>query len=264
MNKLTIYIPIHQINDETSNLLDRAVESFVKCNNHAVSQGYPSANICFIGPSDVLRKIKQYNIETLKYVNSENSDFCSQVNNAAKNCETDYFSILELDDEYTESWFINFYIYNSSYPNVSVYLPLTELYVNNGDSNTIIGYKNEAVWATSFSEELGYIDLESLENYGDYNLTGGIFKVSDFIDEGGLKESMKLTFWYEFLMRMCYNSKQVFVIPKVGYNHYVNRKESLSSFYNENMKPDEAQWWIDLAHKEYFFKKDRNKTYDGE
>ena len=28
------------------------------------------------------------------------------------------------------------------------------------------------------------------------------------------------------------------------------------------MKPEEADWWVDLSRKEMFFKKDRNKTYE--
>jgi hypothetical protein len=65
-------------------------------------------------------------------------------------------------------------------------------------------------------------------------------------------------------MRMAYNKKRMYTIPKVGYFHSVGREGSLIAEYNKTLSPDEAQWWIDLAKKEYYFKDDRNKTYDGE
>jgi hypothetical protein len=52
------------------------------------------------------------------------------------------------------------------------------------------------------------------------------------------------------------------VIPKVGYYHFVNREGSMSDVYAKTMSEKEADWWIDLSEKEYFFKKDRNKIYE--
>jgi hypothetical protein len=75
---------------------------------------------------------------------------------------------------------------------------------------------------------------------------------------------MKLTFWYEFLLRAAYKGKRMFVIPKIGYYHTIGREYSLSRFYGNNMSEDEANWWIELAKKEYFFPHDRNKTYQEE
>ena len=72
---------------------------------------------------------------------------------------------------------------------------------------------------------------------------------------------MKVSFWYEFLLRAAYKGKKMFVIPKVGYRHFVGREDSLSYQYGNNMSEVELNWWIDLAKKEYFFPHDRNKTY---
>jgi len=139
-------------------------------------------------------------------------------------------------------------------------LPLTE--VIDFDSNEIIGYSNEAFWASSFSDEIGFVDIESLQNYLSFNASGAVFKTNDFVSIGKLKESMKLVFWFEYLLRSLHENKKIFVIPKVGYYHFTGRKDSLTGEYIETMSEKEADWWIDLAKKEYFFKKDRNKVYE--
>jgi hypothetical protein len=139
------------------------------------------------------------------------------------------------------------------------FLPLTE--VVDYETKLPFGYSNEAVWASSFSEELGYYDIQSLEYNLNFNTSGGVFKTEDFKNLGGLKSSMELVFWYEFLLRALYKGKKIFVIPKVGYYHTVNRPDSITNVYANTMSEKEADWWIDLAKKEYFFIKDRNKTY---
>ena len=93
-------------------------------------------------------------------------------------------------------------------------------------------------------------------------LTGSIFNTADWREVGGLKPSVKITFWYEWLLRATNKNKVVYVIPKVGYNHHLGRKNSLVEYYKENMGNEETQWWFDLAKREYFFKEDRNKTYE--
>lgn len=271
---ITVIVPVHRFDDDIEKYLNKAVESYVKTSNYATNQHTQKDFLMFVGPKDVLNSIKEINIikniEEVSFIeNNNDTSFCSQVNKGISGCKTDYFSILEIDDTYTEKWFHNFNLYYTEHSDASVFLPLTEVYDNrlpkgpDGELTPFM-FTNEAVWATSFSEELGYLDLESLENFGNFNLTGAIFKKSDYFEVGGLKESMKFSFWYEFLMRMAYNGKKMFVIPKVGYKHLINRDSSISDIYNKTMTPEEVDWWIDLAHKEYFFKNDRKKTYDGE
>ncbi len=38
--------------------------------------------------------------------NSGETDFCSQINLGIKNCNTEWFSIFEVDDEYKKTWTI--------------------------------------------------------------------------------------------------------------------------------------------------------------
>jgi hypothetical protein len=77
-----------------------------------------------------------------------------------------------------------------------------------------------------------------------------------------LKPSIKITFWYEWLLRATNKGKKVFVIPKVGYNHTLGRQGSLVEQYKADIDKEESQWWFDLAKREYFYKEDRKKEYD--
>ena len=52
-----------------------------------------------------------------------------------------------------------------------------------------------------FSEEVGYLDNNTLLKYQNFQVSGMIMKVDKFEEIGGMKASMKLTFNYEFLLR---------------------------------------------------------------
>jgi hypothetical protein len=81
---------------------------------------------------------------------------------------------------------------------------------------------------------------------------------------GGFKPSMKLTFVYEFLLRMTYNSVKIMTIPKLGYKHLNLRPESIFwnlKFGKEKLEEEEVKFWISSAKKEYFFVDDRNIKY---
>lgn len=259
MKDLTIIIPVKEYNQSMDKLINRAVES---CADN---------KIILVG-----KGVEKYKLQTndemaiqpsLEYLenSSDNLTYQHNVNMAVDMVETKYFSILEYDDFYSKIWFDNVEKYvECDVDNVSGFLPLTEIieYSEKSDKLNVIGYSNEAFWASSFSDEIGFLDIESLQNYLSFNASGAVFKTSDFISLGKLKESMKLVFWFEYLLRSLHENKKIYVIPKVGYYHFIGRKESLTDLYNETMSEKEADWWVDLAKKEYFFKKDRNKVYE--
>lgn len=256
MAQITTIIPVHKFDDEVKTLLEASVKSFVE-----TSKNNPS-DLIFVGPKEVLEQVKALNLHEAEYVENENAWFSAQINVAAKKVKTDYFAILEYDDEFTPIWFDNVVKYINTGDDIAVYLPLTEVFDFQHKEEGPIGYVNEAVWASSFSEKLGHFDNECLQDYLIFNTTGGVFRTKDFIEVGGLKESMKLSFWYEFLLRAINKKKDVFVIPKVGYFHNVNRSDSLASDYARNMSDRESEFWVELARKEYLYKTDRKKTYE--
>ena len=261
MKDLTIIIPLNEFDQIVEEYLEDSVKSCTDADKNG------ETTKMFVGPKEVLDKLKEtMHLDDWKYVYNEKSDFSAQINAAVKECKTKYFTILEYDDTFTPKWFDNVETYincnDEYYEDIAVFLPLTEVIDYEEKDKGPIGYINEAVWASSFSDEIGYLDVECLKNYMNFNTTGGVFRTEDFKKVGGLKESMKLSFWYEFLLRAVYNKKRVFVIPKVGYKHLINRPSSLSTTYNNTMSEKEADWWVELAQKEYFFTNDRNKTYE--
>ena len=250
MKDLVIIIPMHEFGKENIELLNKAVESVPEELKIVLSVKKGVDGRTLKGISDRLTVLAE----------SDGDSFAELVNTAVNNIDEKWFSILEFDDTYTPIWFDNAKKYIEFMPSTSVFMFLEDITdFNNGK---YIGFGNEAAWASSFSNEIGFIDNDCLQNYFDFYLTGSIFNTADWKEVGGLKSSIKVTFWYEWLLRLTNKGKTVFVIPKVGYNHHLARKGSLVEYYKENIDNEETQWWYDLSKREYFFREDRNKTYE--
>ena len=256
---LLVIIPVHEFNDGIKTLLGKAINSVPENIDIIIS----TVDGVLTKVNEFIKDINNNNSRQINTVSSvkknAKSDFCTLVNQGV-NDDYKWFSILEFDDEYSSIWFDNVKKNIEYNPDVSVFLPLTDLI--KFDDNKFTGYGNEAPWASSFSSELGYIDNECLQHFFDFYLTGGVFNTQDFLNVGGLKSSIKLTFWYEFLLRITNDGKKVYVIPKIGYKHMVNRPESLYNIYMNTIDEEEGKWWYELAKKEYLYKKDRNKVYE--
>lgn len=256
MKDITVIIPIHNINEELLEYTKNALNS-IEENRENYTDNIYTMIVC---PQHILNFLKnsltQYNIEYL--VNTTGmTDFCSQINFAVDFVKTDFFSILEYDDEYKPKWFSMAKKYYYGNEDVSLFLPLNILY---SDENKSYQYGNEMALATSFSNELGFIDFDCLENCFTFNITGGIFNKQDFISVGKLKPSIKVSFAYEFLLRITDKKLKVMVVPKEGYVHLVCRKNSLTDYYNKTIDNNDLQKWFDLAKREYPYSEDRNKT----
>lgn len=254
MLDITVIIPIVTLDtDEKKSMLANAINSIGDVKK-----------IVVVGSAEALKTVETVDSNIVLLENTGDTRYAAQVNFAVnKEVKTKYFSVLEYDDAFSPIWFNNVEKYLSAdTDDTFAFLPLTE--VVDIRNNDIIGYANEALWASSFSEEIGYFDLNSITDYFNFNTSGGVFKTEDFKSLGMLKTSMKLVYWFEFLMRALYKGKRIFVIPKIGYYHFVNRPDSISAKYSMEMSEKEADWWIDLAKKEYFFPQDRKKTYEEE
>lgn len=251
MKDLVIIIPLHEYNNDVEALLSKAVASVPKKTEIRIS--------CKNGLGEDIKAAYKKNKNVVIY-ESENadvlSDFCTLVNQAVGDSE--WFSILEYDDEYTPIWFDNFKKYVDFYSDISVFLPLEDLV--DANDKKFIGVGNEAPWASSFSNEIGYIDNDCLQNFFDFYMTGSIFKTQDWEEVGGLKPSIKLTFWYEWLLRMTYKGKKVYVIPKVGYTHKLGRQGSLIEGYKKTVDEKESNFWVSVARKDYFYKNEREAS----
>ena len=258
MKDITIIIPVHKIDDTILTYLKNALAS-VRENQKNYDNKLRTLIVC-INDKDkkrLYKELEEYEFDVLVN-NTDKTDYCSQINTAAKFIDTDYFSILEFDDEYTPKWFKMAAEYYYTNEDVSVFLPINIHYEE--EDRRICQFCNEIVWANEFSKEMGYIDFDCLENFYGFNLTGGIFNTKDFLQIGGFKPSIKVAFNHEFLLRLTNKKLKAFVVPKEGYKHVLNRKDSLTDEYTKTLSEDEINKWFDVARCEYSYTEDRNAT----
>jgi hypothetical protein len=203
-------------------------------------------------------------ISVNKIINEGNSDFQSQVNLGVKGSKNEWVSVLEFDDEYSKVWFKNVKRYMDAYPSVEGFLPLV---VDVDEKGMFAGFTNEATFASNMNTNIGFLTNEVLLNYQNFQTSGMVFKKDLFGKFGGFKPSIRLSFVYELLLRLTYNSVEIMTIPRIGYKHINMREGSIFWKYKfgENViSPDEAKFWIDSAKKEHFFKEDRTIIYEPE
>jgi hypothetical protein len=257
---ITVIVPIHELTDSTKASFAIAMESIEK-------QRVAPDEVLLVVPKDseTSQYLKSFKFSTIKtkvrvVENEGETDFCTQFNLGVSEVKTKYLSLLEYDDEYSTIWFKNAIKYIEAYPEVDIFLPI--IADVNGDGN-FIGTTNEAVWAYRFSDEMGFLDSNALLAYQNFNIDGMVIKKSLFEDFGGFKSAIKLTFIYEFLLRMVHNDAKVMTIPRFGYKHTNMREGSLFHTYSQEMDPTESKWWLDKAKKEFYFNKPRAITYEG-
>lgn len=257
-NNISVILPVHELNEVTKPLFNNAVQSVRE-------QIVRPDELVIVVPkgSEVASYVKAFDYGDYKdsvtiAENDGETDFCSQVNFGVTKSKSEWFSILEFDDEFAKIWFKNVLEYRAAHTDVEIFMPIV-LDVNS--ENGFIGFTNEAVWAQSFSEVLGILDNGALLSYQNFNTDGMVIKKSVYDEFGGFKPSMKLTFIYEFLLRMTFKAVKIMVIPKFGYKHVNQRDGSLFSTLKETIDPTEARWWLSQAKKESFFAKDRKITY---
>jgi glycosyltransferase involved in cell wall biosynthesis len=204
------------------------------------------------------------NINVTKVLWDKEPNYASQINYGVEQAKGTWVSLLEFDDEYSSIWFKNVKKYSESYPDVQMFLPVV---VEVDDKGMFAGFTNEATFAANFTQEMGFLTNETLQDYQNFQTAGSVIKKSVFEDFGGFKPSIKLTFVYEFLLRLSYNSVSIMTIPKLGYKHVNMREGSIFWTYKngENkMIEDEVKFWIQTAKKEYFFTDDRVIKYQSE
>ena len=202
------------------------------------------------------------NVKKIEFKGTPN--FSEQVNEGIKNSKTEWNTILEFDDEFSKIWFKNVKKYVEIYSDVDVFMPIV---VDVDNKSVFAGFTNEATFAANFSQEMGRLTNETLLNYQNFQTSGMVFKKQIIEDFGGFKPSFKLTFSYEFLLRMTYNSVKFMTIPKIGYKHINLREGSIFWEYKngqEILTENEVKFWVNSAKKEYFFSQDRNIKYTPE
>lgn len=222
--QITVIVPIHKFDDEVKTLLTRAVDSV----------NTDLCDLLFVGPNDVLLSIKE-TYKDATFVKNEDTDVFKQINKAALQCVTPYFTVLEFDDVLLPNW--NTTLVSEIQGN-TVTIPLNE-FVEDGKFRA---FGNEIAWDAAFIHEdgeIGYITEEELKLFNNFNVTGAIIKTEDFISLGYLKPEFKIFTWYEFLMRAARAGKTIYVVPRVCYSHTVLRKGSYMTEMESSIDKEE-------------------------
>lgn len=258
MGNVSYIIPVHKFEETVKKLLPNALKSIKNSDDKDYT-------VILVGPKDVLSEcekiVNEIKLKSVtKFVENEVTDPFTQINTAVMRTTTPYFCVVEYDDEVMPYWSKRAKEYGEN--NASVLLPLVEFY----SAGVPVSFGNELAWDSAFADEhnLGYIDMEQLNTYMDFLVSGALIKTEDFISLGGLKPSLKIAAWYEFLLRCCYRHKDVYVVPKLGYKHTIDTPQSYSEISKSEIGQEEGTWLITTAKQEYFFKEDRNKKFGEE
>jgi glycosyltransferase involved in cell wall biosynthesis len=259
MKNITILVPVHNLDGDYEKMLENALDS--------VKDFHNDVNVTIIAPEKLKKKLSAINFGQkldveLLYNQTANTDFCSQINLGIDNCKTEWFSILEVDDEYQKPWLKSMNQYVNEYPDVDVFLTIVKDITPEGE---FASFTNESVWAYGFSDKQGVLDNEVLLEYQNYQTSGGLYRTKTIKDNGSFKSNIKLTFSYEFLLRLTNNGVNVMTVPRIGYRHVNLREDSLFWTYKNNEKEllseKEVKFWLDAAKKEFFYKNKRDINY---
>ena len=258
MKNITVILPLHSVEGDYKEMLKNAITSVGDFHNDVIV-----SIVCPKSVGDQLNFPITDKVEIKIITNEGQTDFCSQVNLGIDKCETEWFSILEVDDEFKPIWLKSVNEYVKTYTDVDVFLPIVR------DINVegkFISFTNESVWAYGFTEKQGYLDNEVLLDFQNYQISGGLYRTQVVKDNGSFKENIKLTFGYEFFLRLTHNGVKIMSVPKIGYQHLNFREESLFWEYKNNeetkLKEDEVKFWLETAKKEFFFKNKRDVNYE--
>lgn len=257
MKKISIILPVHTLKGDYSELLNNAVKSVEDFHNDVI--------LTIVCPKEVKEELSSLSekLEINIIENSGQTDFCTQVNLGITNCETEWFSILEIDDEFKPIWLKSMNQHINENSDVDVFLPIVQDVNVNGN---FVSFTNESMWAYGFTEKQGFLDNEVLLDYQNYQTSGGLYKTQVIKENGSFKDNIKLTFSYELLLRLTHNGVKIMSVPKIGYKHVNLREDSLFWLYkndeNTKLKEKEVRFWLDTAKKEFFFKNKRDVKYE--
>lgn len=199
--------------------------------------------------------------------------------NMAKDNGYEGISLVEPEDGYSVTWFEIADIYSEENPSIGIFAPL----IRNMSGGIFAGIMNESPWVENMAEQAGRYDLNMLQRYNCLNPLGSVYKIKQILEhsealENGtvapMKESMKLSHYYEFFLRMIYDAVEATTIPRMGYELRTSRKQSFQDSTCKipqdlsilppdrgGITPDEGRFWFELAKKEYFYDEDRHKTF---
>ncbi len=187
---LSIILPIKSSKSRDFN------EYFEKAITSIKSQTVDIEELVIVHSSEesLVEHLNGYDFGTLnvtKLLWDKEPSYAEQVNYGIKNAKGTWISLFEFDDEYASIWFKNVKKYIDSYPETQVFLPVV---VETDEKGLFAGFTNEATCAANFSQEMGFLTNETLQDYQNFQTAGAVIKKQVIEDFGGFKPSIKLTF----------------------------------------------------------------------
>lgn len=200
--------------------------------------------------------------------------------NLARYNNYEFISFVEAEDGFSAKWFEIANKYAEENPSIGIFTPL----IRNMTGGVFAGIMNEAPWAEHMqAEQAGKFDLNMLQRFNCVNPLGAVYKIKPILEYSEkdsndtalpMKESMKLSHYYEFFLRMIYDAVEIMTIPRIGYELKTVRKQKFNDSTCKipqdlailppdrgGISPDEGRFWFDLAKKEFYHDVDRKKAY---
>ena len=127
---------------------------FLNAINSIVSQKKLPKEVVIVHTQEenLVEKLKSFDFSglTVNMVEyTEEPNFCSQVNYGVTQSTSEWFSILEFDDEFSPIWFDNVEKYHQHYDSVDAFLPVV---IDIDTKGTFAGFTNEATFAANFAQ----------------------------------------------------------------------------------------------------------------
>jgi len=281
MHKNSILIPIHEYNSEIEKSLDKAVSSvfdqesynfhankYEKLDEEVIKEHLP---IYIVTNNEVKKQLKKEikSKVTDIIVNKSDLHIQKQMNLGFEKIDSEYITLLEVDDFFSSKYFKNLHIYQDEYPDQDAFMSL-QLEVDYYDTNKLKGFNNHYLWSRSVFEEDevgtkeidGNINFNMVKRLGLNRLSGITFKKDSYLSCGKLKNNIVQYFNYEFLLRFLNNGFKVKLMDKIGYVHTLNRQNSYDEVYNiqnNTLSKEEIKYWLNIASKEYEFENENSR-----
>lgn len=256
---ITVIIPMHEIDASYHSYIQKSITSLSKST-------IKPKEVLLVGPQNVLTQLK----EEVSKLDSENSyrlvvnesdtSYCSQVNLAVSEVKTDFFMVLEIDDDINHNYFEKVLEYSKFYDS-DIFMSLI---AHTNIRNELLFVSNATAWVAGQTEVKGFVDITAAQSNKNYDITGAIIRTEIFNSLEGFKPEIKITFNRELLLRMMYiKDAKVCVVPIFGYQHVSDRPNSLFNQYKEQkITSHEFDFWQNTADTEYIWERKFNRIIE--
>ena len=263
MKKISIIVPVHKIANQTDlNYFNEMKESlknqtnknfevlYITPKNIEVSVENPSSFTYELG-SDTTHAVHHY-------PHDDEMTYQRAVNYGASVCGTEYFTVLEFDDTFSQTFVEHIHKHLNHYG--SKYDIYTNIVFEVNEQGSMMGLRNETAWVVNLMAVQGEIDLEKSKQFlNSLSLVGAVFKTSKFLSINGLKPSFEIFFNQEFLIRALENSFNVYVIPRIGVKHTNNRPGSYFDQCSAKFNNEDRKYWHSQILKQCYTNEDYKK-----